>query len=69
MEVKKKWHEILEDKFLALMTKYDMPEDISHEIHNFVLEIARDQYKSGNRSGIAWLRKQMSLSVAQPVAA
>lgn len=60
MEPKKKWYEILEDKFTSLMTKYDMPEDIANEIHAFVLEIAREQYKSGNRSGIAWLRRQLA---------
>ena len=70
MEPKKKWYEILEDNFNALMSKYDMPEDISLELHAFVLEVARKQYISGNNSGIRWMRMKMSApKQALPVAA
>ncbi len=75
MELKKKWYEILEERFNALMTKHDMPEDIAIELYNFILETAKDQFKSGNKSGIAWiLRKQSEESQARaqsfaPVAA
>jgi hypothetical protein len=69
---KKKWYEILEDRYNTLMAKFDMPEDISHEIYNFVFQISKEQYMRGNSSGIAWLRKQMrgeGKPTAEPVAA
>lgn len=60
METEKKisWYDTMLDKFNALMSKFDMPEDMRHEIESFVLGVARDQYTTGNRNGIAWLRKQ-----------
>lgn len=63
METKEKkitWYQILEDRFQNLMRKYDMPEDIENEIYNFVLDVSRTQYKSGNKSGIAWLLRKQS---------
>lgn len=60
MEIKKNWMETLQDNFQALMRKYDMPEDIENELYAFVLTIAREQYKTGNKSGISWLRRQMA---------
>ncbi len=60
METEKKisWYDTMLDKFNALMSKFDMPEDMRHEIESFVLGVARDQYTTGNRNGISWLRKQ-----------
>lgn len=73
MDNKKKWYEVLEDRFNALTLKFDLPEDMAHEIYSFVLETAREQFKSGNKSGISWiLRKQAedaASQAAQPVAA
>lgn len=60
MDKKLSWVEELDNRFHGLMGKFDMPEDIAFEIHNFVLEVAREQYKTGNRSGIAWLRRKQS---------
>lgn len=64
--------ESLQDNFQAIMRKYDMPEDIENELYAFVLGVAREQYKTGNKSGIAWLRRQLSATqgpVTVPVAA
>ncbi len=55
---KKNWFDRLMEPFDALMVKHDMPEDIHVELRNFVVELAKEQYKSGNKSGIAWLRKK-----------
>lgn len=52
------WYESLLDRFNALMTKFDMPEDIRLEIESFLVETAREQYRVGNRSGISWARRQ-----------
>ncbi|MBP9828221.1 hypothetical protein KBC55_03645 [Patescibacteria group bacterium] len=61
-----RWFTELTDKFQALMRKYDMPEDIEWELQQFVVSIAKDQYRAGNRSGISWIRKQMA-GAAAPV--
>jgi hypothetical protein len=59
MEKKKNWSEELEDRFLAMSRKYDLPEDIEHDFHTFVFSVAQEQYRIGNRNGISWLRRQI----------
>lgn len=61
-----RWFTELTDKFQALMRKYDMPEDIEWELQQFMVSVAKDQYRAGNRSGISWIRKQMA-GAATPV--
>ncbi len=63
---KQKWYDILEDRYNALMIKFDMPEDIAHEIYSFITEVAREQYKSGNKSGISWLLKKQAIEGIRP---
>lgn len=62
---KKNWLDKLTERFDALMTKFDMPEDIRHEIESFVLSVAKEQYTIGNKSGISWLRKQVGAKPGQ----
>ena len=38
------------------MEQLNLPEDTSAEIKTFMLTVARDQYMSGNKSGIRWAR-------------
>ena len=64
-ELKKTWLEKLTERFDALMAKFDMPEDIRHELESFVLAVAKEQYTSGNKSGISWLRKQLGAKPGQ----
>lgn len=64
-ETKKNWLDKLTERFNALMTKFDMPEDIRHELESFVLAVAKEQYMSGNKGGIAWLRKQLGAKPGQ----
>jgi hypothetical protein len=64
-ETKKTWLEKLTDRFDALMVKFDMPEDMRHEIESFVLNVAKEQYTAGNKGGIAWLRKQLGAKPGQ----
>ena len=66
---KKSWLDKLTDRFDALMVKFDMPEDIRHEIESFVLAVAKEQYTAGNKGGIAWLRKQVGAKPGQLLAA
>ena len=51
-ETKKRtnWLIALNERFDTLMEKLGIPENISGEIHNFVEETAREQFKSGNKS-------------------
>ena len=56
---KQTWYDKLMDVFDNLMRKFDMPEDMEIELREFMLSVAREQYKAGNRSGISWLRKKM----------
>lgn len=66
---KKSWLDKLSDRFDALMTKFDMPEDIRHEIETFMLSVAKEQYLTGNKAGISWLRKQVGAKPGQLLAA
>ena len=67
METEKKlsWYDRLLDRFNEVVSKFDLPEDMRHEIENFVLGVARDQFQAGNRSGIAWVRKQAGAKPGQ----
>ncbi|HRH32195.1 MAG TPA: hypothetical protein PLK06_02625 [bacterium] len=66
---KKSWLDKLSERFDALMTKFDMPEDIRHEIETFMLSVAKEQYLTGNKAGISWLRKQVGAKPGQLLAA
>lgn len=63
-ETRKSWLSELEDNFMTLARKYDLPEDMEIEIRNFVIGVAREQYKIGNKSGIRWIRQQMNKPIA-----
>jgi len=63
---KQKWYDILEARYNELMIKFDMPEDIAHEIYSFITDIAKEQYKSGNKSGISWLLKKQAIEGIRP---
>ena len=56
-----KWYIDLSMRFNDLMQRNGMPEEIAAEIKLFVVDVAKEQYKAGNRSGIAWMRKQMAV--------
>ncbi len=53
-----RWYVELTEKFTSLMETLGLDEDVASEIKLFVLQIARDQYMAGNRSGIRWARSQ-----------
>lgn len=60
----KGWYSILMDTFHSIMKKYDMPEDIANDIEAFVMSVAKEQFRAGNKSGIAWTHKQYALKGA-----
>lgn len=70
---KQSWYDKLSDSFDALMRKFDMPEDMQIELREFMFSVAKDQFRSGNKSGISWvyrkMREEQGSSVASAVAA
>ena len=59
-----RWYVELSEKFSQLVDKLGLESEIAAEVKLFVLQIARDQYMAGNRSGIRWARTQNSTPVA-----
>lgn len=54
------WYYKLLDKVNELIRKFDLPEDIAGEVQALTIEVAREQFKAGNKSGIAWLKKKQA---------
>lgn len=55
---KAKWYLELMERFNKLIERFGMPEDAQDEFESFLLDVAREQYMAGNRSGIRWMREQ-----------
>lgn len=53
------WYDKLSDSFDALMRKFDMPEDMQIELREFMFSVAKDQFRSGNKSGISWVYRKL----------
>jgi ribosome assembly protein YihI (activator of Der GTPase) len=56
-----RWYTELTERFETLMEQLGIDEDTGSEIKIFLLQIARDQYMAGNRSGIRWARTQSAV--------
>lgn len=66
------WYYKLLDKVHELIRKFDLPEDIAADVQRLTIDIAREQFKAGNKSGIAWLKKKQAeegIRSSSPVAA
>lgn len=66
------WYYKLLDKVQELIRKFDLPEDIAADVQSLTIEVAREQFKAGNRSGIAWIKKEQAkngVREGSPVAA
>lgn len=46
----------LSSRTQELMNNLGIPGDMGARIKDFVFEVAREQYKAGNKSGIRWAR-------------
>lgn len=53
-----KWYIDLCTELEQLMEALEVSEEGASEIKTFMLEVARNQYLAGNRSGIRWAREQ-----------
>ncbi|MCR4312062.1 MAG: hypothetical protein NUV56_02135 [Candidatus Uhrbacteria bacterium] len=54
---KQLWYKKLTESFTMLTRKHGLPEDIADEFLGFIIDMAKQQYKAGNSSGIIWARK------------
>lgn len=54
------WYFTLVDKVQEVVRRFDLPEDISTEFRILTLEVAREQFKAGCKSGVAWLHAQQA---------
>ncbi len=53
-----KWYLDLSSRFEELVSNLEIDDDQASELKIFVLQVAKDQYLAGNRSGIKWARSQ-----------
>ncbi len=59
------WYATIVAECNTLAEKFGLDDLLGEELRDFVIRIARDQYKVGNKSGIAWLKRQQAIA-AQP---
>lgn len=64
-----KWYQNIVDKVREIVDRYGLPEDIAADVRAMTFEIARDQYKVGNKAGIAWLKREQAKNGVQSRAA
>ncbi|NQV88937.1 MAG: hypothetical protein HQ488_01270 [Parcubacteria group bacterium] len=53
-EKKNTWFQALYDKINMLAEQFGLDEMQRHAFRDFVVTTAREQYKTGNRSGAGW---------------
>ena len=58
------WYSIMMSNFDSLIEKLGIPENIASELQTFVTTVAKDQFKAGNKSGIAWILKKKAEETA-----
>lgn len=67
------WYFKLLERVHDIIRKFELPEDIAAEVQNLTIEVAREQFKAGSRSGVAWILKKQEEDRAKahgaPVAA
>lgn len=58
------WYVTMMEKFDLMMNKHDIPEEISSDLQSLFVETAREQFKTGNKSGISWLLREQAKKAA-----
>lgn len=59
------WYTNILNKLHEFFRKYDLPEDMAGELQAIVIDVAREQYKVGNKAGIAWLKREQAKNGAR----
>jgi hypothetical protein len=62
------WYKKIITECNTLAEKFGLDDLLGQEFRDFVIRVARDQYKVGNKSGIAWLKSEQAKAAqtAQP---
>lgn len=55
-----KWFVDLCNRFTAIVHNLGIPDTAADELKSFIIDIAKEQYLAGNKSGIRWARQQAS---------
>lgn len=58
-EIRSQWYSDVISKSNRFAESFQLDEMQSANLREFILEVAQEQYKMGNRSGIAWARSAM----------
>lgn len=58
-----RWYVELLKRFTDISTRLQLNEKTREELKEFVLAIAKEQYMTGNRCGIRWMREQTNKQV------
>ena len=53
-----KWYVDMTTRFNQLAQSLGVEGPAAEELRNFVIEIAKEQYKNGNKAGIRWARSE-----------
>ncbi|HBO99893.1 TPA: hypothetical protein DD617_01760 [Candidatus Uhrbacteria bacterium] len=61
-----KWYAKLVADCNSLSEQLGLDDLATSTLRDFVVQIARDQYKTGNRSGIKWMYRKMGSTAQQP---
>lgn len=56
------WYRTLVERFNVIVERHALPESAASDMKALLLDVAREQYMSGNKSGIRWARLQMTES-------
>ena len=54
-----KWYSNLLSQLNSIAEEFELDPIQSERFRSFTFEVAKDQFKAGNKSGIAWLHRQL----------
>lgn len=68
-EIKKtNWIHSINDRVNNLAEEFGLNDTQTNRFRDFTFEMAREQYKVGNKSGIAWIYKQIREKSVEKIA-
>ena len=59
------WYRTFCDQFDNIAETLDLTDDQTNRIRDFIMCIARDQFKAGNRCGVSWAFTEARKKIAQ----
>lgn len=67
-QTSKKWYEELILGINSLAERFGLDDISTSELRDFIIQVAKEQYKVGNKSGARWAFKKMETEAASPAA-